>query len=342
VGSRYHSLLVSQWPATDREAWHAARAPAVRLKSGGIASHLKPASRNGLARAYGYFLEFCKRTDRWSEGSIPADLVTPEGIAAYLDELEQRVGSVTRHTYISRLCRMAALLAPSRDVDWLRQIEADIKQLVRPRSRSNRIVDLSRPWRLGLELMSRAEDRTDLTNLQRARLYREGLMIAFLAVCPIRLGNFARLELNRHIRQFGEEWWVVLEAAETKSGRHDERPLPIELGGRIERWLAQWRPTFISTGDAFWPSTKGGSLAYTFVGSIISSVTRRELGVDVSPHLFRHSAVHTIAAHRGDRIAVGTAILQHTDPRTTNIYNTKARTIQAGRALQAIVTSLIE
>jgi integrase len=258
---------------------------------------------------------------------------------AFLVELEERVGSVTRYTYVSRLCRMATILAPDRDFGWLRQIEASLKLLMRPRSRANRIVDQSRLWVLGLALMERAEVSPDLTQLRRARLYREGLMIAFLAACPIRLKNFASLEIDRHIRKYGSEWWLILDASETKSGRPDERPLP-ELATHIERWLNHWRPLFKYPGSAFWPSIKGGRLAYTFVGSIISNVTLRELGVDVSPHLFRHSAIHTIASRSGEHIELGSAVLQHTDPRTTAIYNTKAKSIQAGRALQTIISAL--
>jgi len=235
---------------------------------------------------------------------------------------------------------MAMILAPGRDFVWLRQIEAELKHQARPRSRANRIVDQSRLWKLGLELMERAESSTTLTALRRARLYREGLMIGLLSMCPIRLGNFASLKVDRHIRRYGSEYWLILAASETKSGRPDERPLPRELGDRIERWLGHWRPVFKSVDSAFWPSTKGGGLAYTFVGSIISSVTLRELGVDVSPHLFRHSAIHTISAYHGGQIGVGSAILQHTDSRTTAIYNRKANSIAAGRALSCVIASL--
>ena len=52
------SLPIEQWPAADRLAWIAACRPAERLKPGGAASHLKPISRDDLARRYGYFTGF--------------------------------------------------------------------------------------------------------------------------------------------------------------------------------------------------------------------------------------------------------------------------------------------
>ena len=42
-------------------------------------------------------------------------------------------------------------------------------------------------------------------------------MIALLSLCPIRLRNFAELRIGRQIRRIGDTWWIILEAAETKS-----------------------------------------------------------------------------------------------------------------------------
>jgi hypothetical protein len=81
-------------------------------------------------------------------------------------------------------------------------------------------------------------------------------------------------------------------------------------------------------------------MAYTYVGSTITGVTRRELGVAVSPHLFRPSAVHTVAVRRGDQMGIATGTLQHTDSRTTAIYDIKGRSFLSGRALQSVVDEL--
>jgi hypothetical protein len=138
-------------------------------------------------------------------------------------------------------------------------------------------------------------------------------MIALLALCPIRLRNFAELCIGRQIRRIDETWWIILEAAETKSGRPDERPVPEILTAYIDRWLERWHPLFLEPGDAFWPSTKGGSLAYTYVGQIITETTFRELGVAVSPHLFRDCAVYTVATAAGDRMGIASGLLHPTN-----------------------------
>ena len=86
---------------------------------------------------------------------------------------------------------------------------------------------------------------------------------------------------------------------------------------------------FIQPDDSFWPSIKGGPLAYTFVGHIITETTRRELGVAVNPHLFRDCGVYTVAINAGDRMGIASGLLQHTDQRTDEKHYNKGATIGA-------------
>jgi integrase len=97
----------------------------------------------------------------------------------------------------------------------------------------------------------------------------------------------------------------------------------------------------VSPDDAFWPSTKGGPLAYTYVGHIITETTRRELGVAVNPHLFRDCAVYTVATAAGDRMGIASGLLQHTDPRTTEKYYNKGVSLGAARRYQQILDQLM-
>jgi integrase len=194
---------------------------------------------------------------------------------------------------------------------------------------------------LGLELIRRGETNKHLTDLGRARLVRDGLMIAFLALCPIRLHNLAKMCLGRQLRRVCEVWWLILEADETKAGRPDERPIPGIVAEAIERWLGHWRPVFHPSDDSFWPSIKGGSLAYTYVGHIITETTRRELGVAVNPHLFRDCAVYTVAIHAGDRMGIASELLQHTDQSTVEKYYNKGASLNAVRRYQKILDQFI-
>jgi integrase len=292
-------------------------------------------------RAYGYLLKFCHRNGLLDQNAEAGAHVSPEIIDAFVNELHGRVGSVTRASYIGKIRRIVQILAPGRDLVWLGEIEADLRYAARPRPKFHRIVSSERLLALGLELIRRGETSDHLTALGRARLVRDGLMIALLALCPIRLRNLAELGLGRQLRRIGDTWWIILAADETKTGRPDERPIPEIVGKAIERWLGHWRSVFHSFDDSFWPSIKGGSLAYTYVGHIITETTRRELGVAVNPHLFRDCAVYTVAINAGDRMGMASGLLQHTDQRTVEKYYNKGATIGAIRRYQQILDQLM-
>ena len=86
---------------------------------------------------------------------------------------------------------------------------------------------------------------------RRARMFRNGLMVALLAYCPIRLKNFAALEIGRSFVNVDGTWWIVLTAAETKEKREDERPVAEDLTNSIERYLRDLptRPGRRQSGD---------------------------------------------------------------------------------------------
>ena len=303
MAEKIRSFPLSDWPSADREALQRACVPAQRLRPGGAAAHLKPSTRASLVRTYGYLLDFCRRNGFLDHNAVAGGHVTPEILNAFVHDLRKRVGSVTRAIYVGRIRQMVRILARGSDLDWLRDIESDLRYEARPRPKYHRIVPTDRLLALGLELIDRGETSDHLTELARARLVRDGLMIALLSLCPIRLGNFAGLRIGRQICRIGDTWWIILEANETKSGRPDERPVPEILTEHIDRWLERWRPFFLKPADAFWASTKGGRLAYTYVGQIITETTLRELGVAVSPHLFRDCAVYTVATTAGHCMA---------------------------------------
>jgi integrase len=334
---KIRAIPTCDWPTAEREIWTQACVAAQRLRPSGAAARMKASTRTSLVRAYGYLLEFCHRNGLLDQDAEAGAHVTPEIIDAFVHHLHGRVGSVTRASYIGKIRRIAQILAPGRDRVWLGELEGDLRYAARPRPKYHRIVSSERLLALGLVLIRCGETSKHLTDLGRARLVRDGLMIALLALCPIRLRNLAELGLGRQLRRIGDTWWIILAAEETKTGRPDERPVSEIVGEAIERWLGHWRSVFHPSDVSFWPSIKGGSLAYTYVGHIITETTRRECGVAVNPHLFRDCAVYTVATHAGDRMGIASALLQHTDQRTTKKrYNRGAMFSAVGRYQQIV------
>lgn len=337
---KFSSLPIDQWPHADRTTWDHACRPSRRFNPGGAAGHMKQTTRTSMVRAYGYLLEHCQRTGTLDRKLEPAGHVTPDRINQFLCEILQRVCSVARYNYLQRIHRIARILNPTSDFFWLRDIVLEQKDKMRPRSKAARIVPTDRLYDCGLQLMKRARCSANRTDLQRARQYRNGLLVALLAVCPIRLKNLASLTVGQQLRKIGDAWWVMLSSLETKTGRPDERPLSKLLGSFIEEWLEIWRPLFLDPGKAMWASTKGGGLAYTYVGTIITDTTRRELGIAINPHLFRDCAVFTIAHEAGEQMGMASALLQHTDKRITQEHYNRGSSILAVKAFHEILDDI--
>jgi integrase len=340
--SPYRSLPVDGWPVADRLAWQDACRPSLRLRKGGSACGVKPVSQTAYARAYGYLLDFCVRTNRFDANAVAAGHITPTVVDAFLSELQTRVGATSRHNYLSRIERMGKLLPPGTDTLWLKEIVAELKDHATPRSKAARIIPSSRLLKLGLDLVERARTSTTGTKLQIARLHRDGLMIAMLALCPIRLKNFASLRFGKQLRKIDDQWWITLAGEETKTGRADERPLQAILTPIIDQWIDTYRPAFVQPGDALWASSSGGPLAYTYVGAIITETTRRELGIAVNPHLFRDCAVFTVAHEAGRQMGIASALLQHTDQRVTEAHYNRGATVEAVKSFHRIVMAIDE
>jgi integrase len=338
---RPRSLPVDEWPDADRRAWDDACRPRSRLKPGGGASYLAEVSRNDFASRYGAFLGFLQRTGRLDRDAAAATQVTLSNVEAYIADLEDRVRSITVWNCIYKLRRAAELLAPTVDFSWLAEIEKDLALVMEPRSKFDRLVFTGRLVEAGLTLLAEAQEFVT-TDLARARGVRNGLMIALLALCPIRLKNFAALEIGQTFEDIHGTWWIALPGKMTKSGRPDERPIPAWLNRHIDTYLSQSRPVLLGSRpptNALWiSSTTGGRLTIKNLGTLISKITLETIGVDVSPHLFRTAAASTAATYGESTPHLASALLNHTDPRVTEEHYNRASSVSAAAAYARIVS----
>ena len=334
------SLPILFWPEADRNAWTAALQPATRLKRGGVAGHLKPVSLEIYAREYGNFVGFLDRAGLLQLDAPAAVNVTADSANAYLTEIKGRLSSVSVHGSICKLRRAAQYIAPGRDFAWLAEIGKDLAFVAQPRWKFDRLVSTETLVEAGLTLIQEAEHSRHMSKFARAKQVRNGLMVALLALCPIRRKNFATLEIGRSFVEIKGTWWIVLSASETKEKRADERPLNELLKPVIDRYIDQHRPVLArsdGTSSALWFSSHGTPMTAQRLTDVITRTTLSTVGVAVSPHLFRTSAASTVAAHGGDNPFLGSALLHHTDPRVTITHYNRATAFSAGERFRTVV-----
>jgi integrase len=167
-------------------------------------------------------------------------------------------------------------------------------------------------------------------------------MVALLAFCPIRLKNFAALEIGHTFRELQGRWWIALPSTSTKSRRADERAVPALLNSVIHSYLSDARPVLLGSApaadDALWISTTTRrQLTAKNLGTLISKITLYTIGVDVSPHLFRTAAASMAAAYGGNVPHLASALLSHTDPRITEEHYNRATSMSAAQSYAALI-----
>jgi hypothetical protein len=186
----------------------------------------------------------------------------------------------------------------------LSQLVARLERECRPQSKAERIVVSSRLAALGIKVMKDAASADgEITDCVE---FRDGLMIALLAARPIRRRTFSLIRIGRHLRRIGEEWRLVFDGPDTKSGRPFEMTIPEQIVPFLERYLKEVRPLIggADPHDGLWAGTKGCPLNGQAIYGVIAARSRAEFGHPIGPHLFRQCAVTTIAIVQPGSIGV--------------------------------------
>jgi len=148
-------------------------------------------------------------------------------------------------------------MCPGKIPQVLSQLVAGLEHECRPQSKAERIVVSSRLAALGIKLMKDAAGADGkITNYVE---FRDGLMIALLAVRSIRRRTFSLIRTGKHLRRIGEEWRLVFDGPDTKSGRPFEVTIPEQIVPFLERYLKEVRPLIggAHRHDGLWAGTKG-------------------------------------------------------------------------------------
>ena len=257
-------------------------------------------------------------------------------------DFDGKISSVTAWNCISKLRRASQLLSPKTDFTWLTEIEKDLELLQEPRSKLNRFVYTERIVKAGLTLVVEAKEFTS-AEFKRARGIRNGLMLALLALNPIRRKNFAALEIGTTFKQIEGRWWICLPAKSTKSRRRpEERPVATWLNPYIELYLKEARPVLLTAAPkdtkALWiSSVTRGPMTMQKVGSLITQITQETLGIAMSPHLFRTADATTAGDAVSDMPYFASALLGHTNPRITDEHYKRNSSLSAQNDYAAIV-----
>lgn len=163
------------------------------------------------------------------------------------------------------------------------------------------------------------------TNSYLDALAREhAIAIAIFLNCPIRSKNMAEIHLEKNLQRFGDgRVFLVFEAEDVKNRQRIEFELPKEIISMIDRHVASRSPMLCPPGTMWlFPRRDGnGPMDSGQIASGIKGRVRKETGLDVNAHLYRHiAAMLWLQAHPGQYEALRRLLGHKMLSQTINAY----------------------
>lgn len=334
------TLPVSQWSVEDQSAWANATRKGDIFDEAGLACNWRPPSRRSVEQAVGRFLGWLIDEDLQDLRHLP-DCINPETIQSYCSWLDGRsLSPVTVHGQIRDLVEFCRVAWPDRNRSLLYKAERSLHwRAVPTKNKRSRIKPILELINLGQELMAKSRELDAGDPRLALPQYRDGFAIAFLACRPLRIRAFASLQLGKHLITCGDGWKIIIPPELSKTNRPWEADFPTNLIPALIYYLNVIRPQLMrlrgrwysEPGDALWISNDGSALKPKALGEAITKRTGKAFDQPISPHLFRDSAVTTLAHDSPENVRLATPRLGHANPKITENYYNQACQLQAGR-----------
>lgn len=333
-------LKLENWPAMDRELWLTAITPSDPFaEGGGTRARHRLRSNKKIMQNYGRWLTFLRGQGPLDPHVHPADRITLAVVKAYVVEMESLQNR--KYTILGRLQDlgvMAKAIAPDRDWAFISRLASWVRaKREAPRDKRSRLVGSDELYGLGSSLMVQAATKS--TPRLAAMAFRDGLMIALLALRPLRRGNFINLTIGEDLVHNGAGWTITLPGTVTKNHAELAFPWPEQLLEPLKTYLTIYRPVLAQrvgrwtspVGNRLWVTSHGSPMTEMALFDRITKLTAKAFGKSLNPHLFRDAVATTTAIHDPSHVRLIAAILGHRSSATAERHYQQAQSLEAHR-----------
>lgn len=337
----YTPLPVDEWPEKDLLAWR--KAISGRRRRRGPAARWSESTRGMTQRGYGLWLTWLSSHGLLDVSAEPLERITDARIDAFLDEVGQYRRGAGLAIDFEGIYHFVRITGGLDAFPWLRDVKRGLSALPPLPKSYKDVVDIDALFELGLGLMARAEGADDFSRRDHCTMYRDGLMIALLAMRPtMRRRNFTALELGSTIVRRENGYRISFPASWTKQRRPIAFSVPDQLTRHLDLYVDVVRPALLARGTAgdqgdLWISRLGNAMSDLVVSHRVAGVTERHLGVRVPPHRFRDCAATHVATHAPNDIGIVKNVLGHSTHRTSERHYNVASSVSAAARLQEVV-----
>jgi integrase/recombinase XerD len=336
-------LPKSAWPEVDQALWSVACTSGTDpFEDHGSAAHVSPRTRQQLEYAYGKFLAFV--SDRHPEllKRPPAERLSRSIIEDYVSWQPKTCGGVTLAIYLYHLWLILGYICSNDDWSWLLTIGKRIAAQAKRKPEQHHLVTSETLYKLGVDLMGRVVTRVDETNdisITDALQYRNGFIIAFLAILPVRRRTLTALRIGKHLVQSGNQWSLDIPAEDIKTKRALEYGIPAMLAVWIDLYVNKFRPRIPGAGmhDLLWASNRGRPMRDGIIYVTVRQCTRKALGFPVNLHRFRTAAATFWSTRDPANVRGVKDLLGHASFATTEKHYIMAQSRLAGRSLARVI-----
>lgn len=344
----YPAIKPSAWPPSLRRLHDLRQAKPGAFTKRNVAATWRDGTFDLHVWNVSYFVGWLKWTGRLNEHADFSGWVTPGFMGAYVDDM--RVAGLSPRTMATRVDGVRAALAalsPETPAAWFMRGINSLRGEPSDRRRTQaRTQHTARIIELGVSLMKQAVQEGGATPHQRAILYRDGLIIVFMALAVPRLETVSLMRLGQHLVRQEVGYRIAWSAREMKENRPHEGRLGPELSELIGRYLDEFRPVLAANSKIFspeaeaavWFNKRGGPLSARGIYNLIVDRTGAAFDESMFPHAFRHSAATTLVLERPDLIRLVTPLLQHRDSSSRELY-VLADHVEAGHRYGAVIAA---
>jgi integrase/recombinase XerD len=332
-------LPMPQWPNEDRQRWEEAFRPGDLFDEEKRGTDLSEATRNALRVSYAQYLRFIAEHHAALLIKPPEARLDRQLIAEYVGLLRRTNRDSSIVTILHHLRFALRLICPKEDWSWLLMITKRIAAAAPPKSRRLGLVSSDQLYLLGVGLMDEAVAETgDQSKISKstAMQYRDGLLIALLAVIAVRRRTLTALRTGGQLVRSGKLWALEIPPEDVKGKRALDFTIAADLSSRIDLYLKDFRRRIpgAERHAGFWRSNKGRPMSSNAIYDTVCKRTKKAFGFSVSLHRFRHAAGSLWSIEDPENVRGMKDLLGHASyNKTTETHYVIGQSRIAGRAL---------
>ena len=332
-------LPYPQWSNEDRERWEHAFRPGDLFDDDKRGTQLSEATRNALRVSYAQYLRFIAENHAELLIKPPEARLNRQLIAEYVGLMRRTNRDSSIATGLHHLRLALRLICPKEDWSWLLMITKRIAAAAPQKPKRFGQVSSDQLYLLGIELIdeavAQAGDQRKIAK-STAMQYRDGLLIALLAVIAVRRRTVTALRTVGQLVRSGNIWGLNIPPEDVKGKRGLEFTISAAFSSRIDLYLKEFRRHIpgAERHTGLWPSNKGRPMSSNAIYDTVCKKTKKTFGFSVNLHRFRHAAGTLWSIEDPENVRGIKDLLGHASyEKTTETHYVIGQSRIAGRAL---------